>query len=170
MLTLNTRIDTNTPADDELVLTFEQRERTRLRARLASGEEVALFMVRGSVLRHGDLLRGDDGRVVRVVAAIEPTMLVQCAGPAALARCAWHLGNRHTQVEIGSGFLRIRADPVLREMVMGLGAVVREELAPFQPEPGAYSGGGHHQHGERHLLAPVPLRQKIHRAAEPEGA
>jgi urease accessory protein UreE len=170
MLTIETRIEQDAPVDAELVLTFEQRERTRLRALLASGEEVALFMARGTVLRHGDLLRADDGRVVRVVAALEPTMLVRCDGMAALARCAWHLGNRHTQAEIGPGFLRIRADAVLREMVAGLGAIVREEMAPFQPEPGAYSGGGHHQHGARHLLAPVPLRQKIHRAADQDGA
>jgi urease accessory protein UreE len=166
MLTLNTKIEQPAPVDGELVLTFDQRERTRLRARLASGEEVALFMVRGTVLRHGDLLRGDDGRVVRVVAAPEPTLLIRCAGPSALARCAWHLGNRHTQAEIGPGFLRIRADPVLREMVAGLGAQVQDELAPFQPEPGAYAGGGHGHHGERHLLAPVPLRQKIHRPGD----
>jgi urease accessory protein len=170
MLTLNTKIEHAQAIDGELVLTFDQRERTRLRARLASGEEVALFMARGTVLRHGDLLRGDDGRVVRVVAAPEPTLLIRCEGPAALARCAYHLGNRHTQAEIGAGFLRIRADPVLREMVAGLGALVQEELAPFQPEPGAYAGGGHHHHGERHLLAPVPLRQKIHRPGDGDGA
>jgi urease accessory protein UreE len=166
MLTLNTKIEHAQAVDGELVLTFDQRERTRLRARLASGEEAALFMVRGTVLRHGDLLRGDDGRVVRVLAAPEPTLLIRCEGPAALARCAYHLGNRHTQAEIGLGFLRIRADPVLREMVAGLGAQVQEELAPFQPEPGAYAGGGHHHHGERHLLAPVPLRQRIHRPGD----
>jgi urease accessory protein len=54
-------------------------------------------------------------------------------------------------------------------MVAGLGAHVQEELAPFQPEPGAYAGGGHH-HGERHLLAPVPLRQKIHRPGDRDDA
>jgi urease accessory protein UreE len=62
MLTLNTRIEHADRIDGELVLTHDQREKTRLRAALASGEEVALFMVRGTVLRHGDLLRGDDGR------------------------------------------------------------------------------------------------------------
>jgi urease accessory protein UreE len=170
MLTLHTKIEEPALVDGELVLPFEQRERTRLRTHLASGEEVALFMVRGTVLRHGDLLLGIDGRVVRVVAAPEPTLLVRCEGPAALARCAWHLGNRHTQVEIGAGFLRIRFDPVLREMVVGLGAQAQEEMAPFQPEPGAYAGGGHGHHGARHLLAPVPLRQKIHRPGDGGGA
>jgi urease accessory protein len=172
MLTLNTRIEHADRIDGELVLTHDQREKTRLRAALASGEEVALFMVRGTVLRHGDLLRGDDGRVVRVRAAPEPTLMIRCASATALARCAYHLGNRHTQAEIGPDWLRIRVDPVLREMVIGLGARVEEECAPFQPEPGAYAGGGHHHHGESHshLLAPVPLRQKIHRPGDREGA
>ena len=151
----------------QLVLAYDQRERCRLRARLDSGEEVALFTVRGTVLRDGDLLTGEDGRIVRIAAAMEPTYVVHCATPLALARCAFHLGNRHTQVQIGESFLRIRVDPVLREMVEGLGARVEEQSAPFEPEAGAYAGGGHsHGHGEN-LLAPVPVRQKIHRPGDP---
>jgi urease accessory protein len=94
-----------------------------------------------------------------------------------LARCAFHLGNRHTQTQVGEGWLRIRVDPVLREMVEGLGAIVVDELARFEPEAGAYAGGHSHGHdGAPGLLAPVPLRQKIHRpgdittAAAGEGA
>jgi len=148
-----------------MVLTWDQRERCRQRARLASGEEVALFLARGTVLRDGDLLRGEGGRVVRVVAAPEPTYLVRCVDASMLARCAYHLGNRHTQAQVGPGWIRIRVDPVLKEMVLGLGAQVDEELAKFEPEPGAYAGGhGHaHAHAGAGPLAPVPVRQKIHR-------
>jgi urease accessory protein len=164
MLSLHTKIDSAELVHDLLVLPYDQRERCRQRARLASGEEVALFLVRGTVLRDGDLLTGAGGpgeRVVRVVAAPEPTYLVRCADPILLARCAFHLGNRHTPAEVGPGWLRIRVDPVLKEMVEGLGAQVHEELARFEPEAGAYAGG----HGHRHdgPLAPVPLRQRIHR-------
>jgi urease accessory protein len=177
MLSLHTKIS-HAEADglhvhDELVLPYDARERCRLRARLASGEEVALFLVRGTVLRDGELLTGEGGpasRVVRVVAALELTYVVRCADATLLARCAFHLGNRHTQTQVGDGWLRIRVDPVLRDMVEGLGATVTEELAKFEPEAGAYSGGhgyGHgHEHGHGGLLAPVPLRQKIHRPAD----
>jgi urease accessory protein len=100
-----------------------------------------------------------------VVAAPEPTYLVRCVDAAMLARCAYHLGNRHTQVQVGPGWIRIRVDPVLKEMLLGLGAQVDEALAKFEPEAGAYAGG--HAHGHAHpgagLLAPVPVRQKIHR-------
>jgi urease accessory protein len=171
MLTLNAKIDHAASIDGELMLPFELREKSRLRAKLASGEEVAVFTARGTVLRDGDLLRGDDGRVIKVAAAAEATYRVECATPRDLLRCAFHLGNRHTQAQVGgepsSAYLRIRQDPVLKDMLTGLGATVIAEEAPFEPESGAY-GGGHHHHGESHypnLLAPVPLRQKIHRPA-----
>lgn len=169
MLTLHTKVS---PADllgraidGELVLPYDQREKCRLRARLASGEEVAVFTVRGTVLRDGDCLRGDDGRMIQVRAACEPTYDIRCATPLLLARCAFHLGNRHTQAQIGEHFIRIRVDPVLRTMLEGLGARVEPHTTPFEPEPGAYGGG--HGHGEGSLLAPVPLRQKIHRPSDP---
>jgi urease subunit alpha len=170
MLTLTDKIENAGAVDAELVLSCDQREKSRLRARLASGEEVAVLLARGGVLRHGDLLTGAHGRVVRVVAAPEPTLVIRCAEAQALARCAFHLGNRHAQTELGPDFLRIRADPVLHKMVEGLGARVVAELAPFQPEPGAYAGAAHDHHGPRHLLAPVPLRQKIHRPGDREDA
>jgi urease accessory protein len=164
MLTLHTRIDGPAPVDGELVLPFHLREKSRLRAALTNGEEVAVLRPRGTVLRGGDLLQGEDGRVVRVVAELEAVYRVVHEQENGLLRCAFHLGNRHTQTEVGQGWLRIRADAVLREMLLGLGAQVTEERAAFEPEAGAY-GGGHH-HGESHPLAPVPLRQKIHRPSD----
>ncbi|MFC5478806.1 urease accessory protein UreE [Massilia suwonensis] len=172
MLTLHTRLERADRIDDEAVLAYDQRERCRLRLTLASGATAALFLPRGSVLRDGDLLTGPEGAVVRIRAALEATYRVSAQDAQALVRCAFHLGNRHGQVQIGADHLRIRADPVLREMLAGLGATVFEQQAPFHPEPGAYGGGhGHgHDHEPRHLLAPVPLRQKIHRPGDAERA
>jgi urease accessory protein UreE len=73
MLTLHTKLDHADTVDDTLVLDYDRREKCRLRVTLASGDEAALFMVRGTVLRDGDLLTGPDNKVVRVVAALEPT-------------------------------------------------------------------------------------------------
>jgi urease accessory protein UreE len=170
MLTLHTKIERATDIDGELVLPYDVREKCRFRARLADGEEVGVFTVRGGVLRDGDLLTGEDKRVIRIVAALEPTYAMYCATANILTRCAFHLGNRHTQTQIGDGFLRIRVDPVLKDMVEGLGARVERETAPFEPEAGAYAGAGHSHGGDGHLLAPVPLRQKIHRPGDPAGA
>ena len=90
----------------------------------------------------------DDGRVVRVVAAAEELIEVRCADSTALARAAYHLGNRHTPTQIGDGWLRIAADDVLADMLRGLGATVTRLRAPFEPEAGAYAAGHHAHSGE----------------------
>lgn len=173
MLTLNTKIEQHPSVEiaAQLILPFELREKSRLRVTMSNGEEVGVYTTRGTVLRDGDLMQSDDGRVVQIVAAQEPTYRVECANPLALLRCAFHLGNRHTQAQVGDGFLRIRQDAVLKEMLHGLGASVIEEQASFEPESGAY-GGGHHHAGDghpHHLLAPIPLRQRIHRPSDQQA-
>ena len=146
MLTLIQRCDPVADPYGELVLPFDLRIRSRLRTRLASGEEAVLKTERGAVLRGGECLKSEDGRVVRVCAAPEKVMHVICADQFELTRAAYHLGNRHVPVEIGDGFMRIAADHVLCDMLLGLGAKVQELEAPFEPESGAYSG--RHQHHE----------------------
>ena len=145
MLIVQRRIDRQEEADVELRLPFEQRRKTRQRTILASGEEIALFLDRGNVLRGGDCLLGEDGRIVRVVAAPESLMEVSSGDAHALARAAYHLGNRHCPVEIGEGALRFPADHVLAEMLTGMGLAVTSISAPFEPEAGAYAAG-HHPH------------------------
>lgn len=120
------------------VLSFEQRQKSRLRAKLESGEEVALLLPRGNVLRGGDVVRTTDGREVEIVAAPEKLLHIESSS---LARIAYHLGNRHVSVQVGDGFLRIAEDHVLEDMLRRLGARVSHVEAPFEPEAGAY---GHH--------------------------
>lgn len=146
MLVVETRCAAQALHDEELVLPFELRQKSRLRTRLASGEEMGLFLERGSVLRGGDYLKSNDGRVIRVVAAPEEVLKVTCVSLQELSRAAYHLGNRHVPVQIGDGWLRLGADHVLADMLYLLGAQVTPEIAPFEPESGAYGGG--HKHGD----------------------
>jgi urease accessory protein len=128
-----------------LELPFDARQKSRLRAKLASGEEVALTLPRGEILRGGDLVTASDGRVIEVVSQLEKLLHIETAD---LAKAAYHLGNRHVPVQFGDGFLRIAEDHVLEEMLRKLGAKVSHVEAPFEPEAGAYSGGHQHQHDE----------------------
>lgn len=150
MLTIRERIDTDAVAQATLVLPFHLRQKSRLLAHLDSGEEVGLMLERGTVLRGGDRLRADDARVVAVVAADEALMEASCEDATSLARCAFHLGNRHTPVEVRAGALRFSADDVLAAMLRGLGARVEAIAAPFEPEAGAYAGGHHHSGEAKH--------------------
>ena len=118
---------------------------------------MALFLPRGRVLRGGDRLLSRDGTVVGIEAAPESVSTVRARDGRQLARGAYHLGNRHVPLQVGDGFLRYQHDHVLDEMVRTLGLDVVAETAPFEPEGGAYSGGGHshghthsHGHGHRH--------------------
>ena len=108
-----------------------------------SGEELALFLARGEVLRDGECLLAEDGRVVRVEAQAEAVLQVSCRDARELARVAYHLGNRHVPLQVGDGWLRLRDDHVLLAMVQRLGATVERCHLPFEPEAGAYGDHAH---------------------------
>jgi urease accessory protein len=148
MFIVRERVARRAACDARLVLPFAERQKSRLRTTVESGEEIGLFLERGTVLRGGDCLGADDGRVVEVVAADEDLVEARCADPQALARAAYHLGNRHTPTQVGDGWLRIAADDVLAAMLRRLGATVVPLRAPFEPEAGAYAGGHHAHSGE----------------------
>jgi urease accessory protein len=126
-----------------IVLSFEQRQKSRLRVGLESGEQVGFVLPRGEIRRGGDRVTSLDGRVFEIVSAPEKLLHIESA---MLVQAAYHLGNRHVPVQVGNGFLRIAEDHVLEEMLRQLGARVSHVEAPFEPEPGAYGGG--HQHDE----------------------
>jgi urease accessory protein len=153
MLLIEKMAPIDAPATEELVLTFDQRCKSRLRTRLRSGEEAGLFLERGTVLRGGDKLLGNDGRVVEIIAAPEQLMETQSYNPQLLARAAYHLGNRHLAVDIRAGLLRFTNDHVIGDMVRGLGLSVEEITAPFEPESGAYGAHGSHTHA--HEASPI---------------
>lgn len=153
MLNIVQKLQEPRPADLRLELPFQLRSKSRLRTALASGEEVGLFLERGSVLRGGELLLAEDGRVVEIVAANETVSMARSEDPRQLLRAAYHLGNRHVALQIGPGWLRYLHDHVLDDMVRGLGLTVSVEDAPFEPEAGAYGQGAHammHGHGHHH--------------------
>lgn len=148
MLELTVRLPPE-PSDCSATMTlpFDQRQKSRFRGQLDRGEEVAVLLPRGTLLRGGDVLTTELGHPkVRVVAAPELLSVVRSEDPGALLRAAYHLGNRHIALQIEPGELRFAADHVLDEMLHGLGIHVGREHLPFEPEAGAYGGGHGHHH------------------------
>jgi len=145
LLQITERMEAAERFDDELILPFDQRQKSRLRATLKSGIEAALMLERCTILRGGDFLKSGDGRVIKVIAANEPVLHVTAHSSQQLMRAVYHLANRHVPLQIGDGWLRLEQDHVLKAMLLGLSMKVVEESAPFEPEAGAY-GGGHHHH------------------------
>ncbi|MCB1770331.1 MAG: urease accessory protein UreE [Candidatus Competibacteraceae bacterium] len=135
------------PADATLTLPFELRQKSRLRTWLDNGADAGLFLPRGTVLRHGDLLRATTGLVVEVRAASESVSTAYTDDGLFLARAAYHLGNRHIPLQLNSGWLRYLHDHVLDKMVEELGLTIIHEQAPFEPEAGAHGeASAHHRH------------------------
>lgn len=126
-----------------VALPFELRARSRLRVRLSDGREIAIVLPRGSVLRGGAVI-GNGHEWATVQAADEDLVEVEAADMHQLARLAYHLGNRHVPVELAPRSLLLGYDPVLVDMLVGLGARLRRFWGPFEPEVGAYGHGHGH--------------------------
>jgi len=128
---------------DSITLTYADRSRSRLRVTTDKGSAAGLFLPRGTILNHGDLLRGEDGLIVRVYAASETVSRASTSDPLRLSRACYHLGNRHVALQIGPDHVCYLHDHVLDDMVNSLGLTVEVIEAPFEPEPGAYQGSSH---------------------------
>jgi urease accessory protein len=146
MLELTEKIDQADRYDVVISLDCDARKRGRLRVLTDSGEEAGLFLERGQVLTDGDCLKAVDGRVVLVQAAPERLVEASTSDPLLFATICYHLGNRHTPVEIGPGWVCFQPDHVLAEMCHAWGLEVSEVDQPFHPESGAYGKHSKHHH------------------------
>lgn len=127
-------------AATSVTLAFDDRHRRRIVLTAADGAPVLLDLARAQVLADGDGLALEDGGWVAVRAAPEPVLDVRGKDAVATARLAWHLGNRHTPVQVlADGALRLREDHVLAAMLEHLGGQLHRCHAPFAPEAGAYA-------------------------------
>jgi urease accessory protein len=147
---------TGAPADT-VVLDFDGRYRRRVTMSGVGGLVFLLDLAEAAMLRGGDGLRLEDGRVIEVVAEAEPLAELKAADTLTLIRVAWHLGNRHLPTEMLPKALRIRRDPLIEAMAETLGVRVIALEAPFNPEGGAYvkaePSAEPHDHGHSHAHA-----------------
>ena len=143
-------------AIDSIVLDAHDRHRRRVVLTGEHGTTFLLDLPQAVALHDGDGLVLDDGAIVRIVGRPEPLVEVVAATAHELARLAWHIGNRHIDVQIVGDRLRIQRDHVIEDMLCGLGARLTPLEAPFDPEHGAYDRQGHshdhhgHSHGHDH--------------------
>lgn len=134
-----------TPSDT-LALERDDRHRRRLVMRCVGKTVFLLDLKEAAVMKDGDALELEDGRLILVQAVPERLLEIAAASPADLVRIAWHLGNRHLPAQFLGDRLRIRYDHVIEDMLKGLGATVTTILAAFDPEGGAYGHGETHDH------------------------
>jgi urease accessory protein len=151
-------------------LDWDVRQKSRFDAIDSQGRSLGVFLPRGTAARGGDVLVAEDGSLVRVIAAAQTVLEVRaCAehgSPFDLLRAAYHLGNRHVQLELQPERLLLEPDHVLADMLRQMHLIVAEIQSAFEPEAGAYASEGHghahhgHDHGHEHSHAPAPARGK----------
>jgi urease accessory protein len=134
---------------DHLTLAHDERRLRRKLLTLPNGDEILVDFPAPLTLDDGDMLRLDDGRLVGIRAADEDVYEIRGRDAAHIARLAWHIGNRHLPAQIEKSRILIRRDKIIRDMLVGLGATVKEKIEHFSPEHGAYS---HDQGSAAHAL------------------
>ena len=141
----------------QLSLDWDVRQKSRFDATDSQGRLLGVFLPRGTAVRGGDVLVAEDGSLIQVQAAPQPVLVVRaCAehgSPFDLLRAAYHLGNRHVALELQPDHLKLEPDHVLADMLRQQHLIVSQASLAFEPEGGAYSGGGHghgHDHGQAH--------------------
>ena len=138
-----------------VALDWDVRQKSRFDAIDSQGRTLGVFLPRGTVVRGGDVLVAEDGSLVRVEAAPQAVLVVRhCSEhgtPFDLLRAAYHLGNRHVQLQLTPDHLKLEPDHVLADMLRSMHLIVTEANEGFEPEGGAYAAGGHgHGHGHAH--------------------
>lgn len=138
---------THHPTD---TITLDETARHRRRFKMVSdgGIEFLLNLPEARLLRHGEGIELEDGRVIEVIAKPEPLYEIRGRDPHHLIALAWQLGNRHLAAQIEQTHILIRQDHVIKQMLEGLGASVEEVTASFNPQGGAYEKD--HQHCDNH--------------------
>jgi urease accessory protein len=151
-----------------ITLDWDVRQKSRFESTDSAGRQVGVFLQRGQVVRGGDVLVGEDGSLLKVLAAPQAVLRIthcsQHGTPFDLTRAAYHLGNRHVPIELQTDHLKIEPDHVLADMLRAMHLIVHEVQDSFEPENGAYGehGGGHHHHGDDHGHAHEPAQAAHH--------
>ena len=132
-------------------LDWDVRQKSRFDATDSTGRTLGVFLPRGTAVRGGDALVAEDGSIIVVKAALQAVLVVRRCGehgsPFDLMRAAYHLGNRHVQLELQADHLKLEPDHVLADMLRSMHLIVSEERVAFEPESGAYAQGGDQAHG-----------------------
>ncbi len=152
-------------------LDWDVRQKSRFDCADSAGRLLGVFLPRGTTVRGGDVLVAEDGSLVRIIAAPQTVLrITHCTAhgtPYDLIRAAYHLGNRHVQIELKPDHLKIEPDHVLGDMLRAMHLIVHTVSEPFEPEAGAYAQGGHghaHSHADAraHEETPAPTHGHDH--------
>jgi len=134
---------------DSITLDHDTRKKARIKAKTDGGADIGIFMARGQPLLVGEIIKTECGQFMRVKGQAEPVTTAIANDWLTFSKVCYHLGNRHTSMQIGELWLRFKPDHVLEALAQKYGLTIDKTPAIFEPENGAYAIGTH-EHSHAH--------------------
>lgn len=128
---------------DSITLDHDTRKKARIKGVTDKGKEIGIFMQRGQPLLVGEVLKTECGLLIKILGKAEEVSTAIAADWLAFSKVCYHLGNRHTSLQIGERWVRFKPDHVLEELAQNYGLKIDRSPAIFEPESGAYAPGSH---------------------------
>ncbi len=125
-----------------LKLTLSSDERKILRGKRLTDcdQEIILQLPREGKLNDGDILLTDDANFyVKIIAKTENLIEISSKSKIELIKTAYHLGNRHVEIEIEEDILLTKNDYVIENMLKNFNVDIVNTKKKFFPERGAHS-------------------------------
>ena len=125
-----------------LKLTLSSDERRILRGKRLTDcdQEIILQLPRKGKLNDGDILSTNDSNLcVEIIAKTEDLIEISSKSKIELIKAAYHLGNRHVEVEIEEGILLTKSDYVIKNMLLNFRVDIKNTKKKFFPVRGAHS-------------------------------
>jgi urease accessory protein len=139
------------PITDSITIDHDTRKKARIKSTTDAGFDIGIFMERGNPLRVGEILKSECGQYIEVKGQAEPVSTAIATDWLSFAKVCYHLGNRHTSMQIGELWCRFKPDHVLEELAENYGLTIDKLPAVFEPESGAYgSRSSAHSHTHEH--------------------
>jgi len=125
-----------------LKLSLSSDERRVLRGKRLTDcdQEIILQLPREGKLNDGDILTTNKSNFyIEIIAKKEDLIEISSNSKIELIKTAYHLGNRHVEVEIEEGILLTKSDYLIKNMVLNFKVDVKNTKKKFFPERGAHS-------------------------------
>ena len=126
----------------KLTLSSDQRRIFRGKRKSDCNKEVLLQLPREGKLRDGDtLLTNQKDLFIKIIAQKENLIAITSKTNLELTKVAYHLGNRHVEIEINENILFTKSDYIIEELLKNFDVVFSKVEKKFFPEIGAF----HHE-------------------------
>ena len=124
----------------EITLSADQRRILRGKKFSDCQKELHLQLPREGILKDGDLLSTNhENLFIKVIAKEENLLKISSSSSLNMLKSAYHLGNRHVDIEITNNYLFIKNDNIIENLLKNINVNYTKVIKKFFPELGAFS-------------------------------